>query len=153
MTSDILPFEYSGVISQWQLTLPSDVPQFDFDTIADVILHIRYTAREGGVSLKAAALANLKAKIAGAQTMGSTRLFSMRHEFPTEWAKFKGAASGTTASLSITSCRGISRFGPRNSDCPTGSNRGVSRRNDKYKPGRFLRQRYDGHCKKGFVEA
>ena len=96
-----LPFEYSGVISQWQLTLPSDVPQFDFDTITDVILHIRYTAREGGASLKAAAVANLKAKIANAQTVGSTRLFSMRHEFPTEWARFKGAASGTTASLSI----------------------------------------------------
>lgn len=26
-----LPFEYSGVISQWQLTLPSGVPRFDFD--------------------------------------------------------------------------------------------------------------------------
>ena len=96
-----LPFEYSGVISQWQLTLPSDVPQFDFDTITDVIIHIRYTAREGGGLLKAAAVANLKARIAAAQTVGSTRLFSMRHEFPAEWAKFKSAASGTPASLSF----------------------------------------------------
>jgi hypothetical protein len=96
-----LPFEYSGVISQWQLILPADVPQFDLDTITDVILHVRYTAREGGDSLKAAALANLKTKIAAAQTVGSTRLFSMRHEFPSEWAKFKAAASGTIASLSF----------------------------------------------------
>src|SRR5260370_17005871 len=96
-----LPFEYSGVISQWQLTLPSDVPQFDFETISDVVLHIRYTAREGGALLKAAAVSNLKAKIASAETVGSTRLFSMRHEFPTEWAKFKSAGSGTTASLSF----------------------------------------------------
>jgi hypothetical protein len=96
-----LPFEYSGVISQWQLTLPSDVAQFDFDTITDVVLHIRYTAREGGESLKSAALANLKAKIGKAQTVGSARLFSMRHEFPTEWAKFTSTPSGTLASLSF----------------------------------------------------
>jgi hypothetical protein len=97
-----LPFEYSGAISQWQLTLPSDVPQFDFDTVSDVILHVRYTAREGGQALKTAALANLKTKIAAAQTVGSTRLFSMRHEFPSQWAKFKSAASGTTATLAFT---------------------------------------------------
>ncbi|HEY1765299.1 MAG TPA: hypothetical protein VGF85_10275 [Opitutaceae bacterium] len=97
-----LPFEYSGVISQWQLTLPSDVPQFDLDTITDVILHIRYTAREGGSSLKPGAIANLKAKIGGGATVGSVRLFSMRHEFPTEWAKFKAAAANAPAPLSFT---------------------------------------------------
>jgi hypothetical protein len=96
-----LPFEYSGVISQWQLTLPFEVPQFDYDTITDVVLHIRYTAREGGDGLRSLALANLKTKIQGATTVGSVRLFSMRHEFPTEWARFKSAASGTPASLSF----------------------------------------------------
>ena len=96
-----LPFEYSGALSQWQLTLPSDIPQFDFDTVTDVILHIRYTAREAGSSLKPAAVANLKAKIGAAATVGSVRLFSMRHEFPTEWAKFRSAPSAP-ASLSFT---------------------------------------------------
>jgi hypothetical protein len=94
-----LPFEYSGVISQWQLTLPAGVPQFDFDTITDVVLHIRYTAREGGASLNAAAVSNLTSKIAAAQTVGSVRLFSMRHEFPTEWAKFKGIALTATTTV------------------------------------------------------
>jgi hypothetical protein len=47
-----LPFEYSGAISEWQFQLPAnpaaDEPaQFDYDTISDVILHMRYTAREG----------------------------------------------------------------------------------------------------------
>jgi hypothetical protein len=91
-----LPFEYSGVISQWQLTLPSDVPQFDHDTITDVTFHLRYTAREGGQSLKAAAVANLTALIGKAQTVGSARLFSLRHEFPTDWARFKSVAIGGT---------------------------------------------------------
>ena len=48
-----LPFEHSGVISEWQLELPAnpskgDPRQFDYKTISDVILHLRYTAREGG---------------------------------------------------------------------------------------------------------
>ena len=44
-----LPFEAMGVAgSQWQLTLPSDIRQFDFDTITDAVIHVRYTAREGG---------------------------------------------------------------------------------------------------------
>jgi hypothetical protein len=100
-----LPFEYSGVISQWQLTLPSDVPQFDFDTITDVILHIRYTAREGGDSLKALAVSNLENLIKAGNTVGSQRLFSVRHEFPTEWVKFKnpsGATPAAPATLALT---------------------------------------------------
>jgi hypothetical protein len=74
--------------SLWQLTIPSDIPQFDFDTITDVIIHIRYTAREGGDILKSAAIQNLKNKINKAQTISSVLLLSIRHEFPTEWAKF-----------------------------------------------------------------
>jgi hypothetical protein len=104
-----LPFEYSGVISQWQLALPANPMngepcQFDFDTITDVILHIRYTARAGGEILRSAAVANLQQQIANAQTVGSVRLFSIRHEFPGEWAKFRSATIGgttVTAGLSL----------------------------------------------------
>jgi len=32
-----LPFEGSGAVSQWRLELPTDVPQFDHDTISDVV--------------------------------------------------------------------------------------------------------------------
>ncbi|AGL03145.1 hypothetical protein [Desulfoscipio gibsoniae] len=89
-----LPFENSGVISEWQLQLPADPSkddpaQFDYDTISDVILHIRYTAREGGELLRNGAVANIKELLASGQAAGSVRLFSVRHEFPTEWAKFK----------------------------------------------------------------
>lgn len=86
-----LPFEGSGAISEWQLELPADIRQFNYDTISDVILHIKYTAREGGVILRNGALANLKTCIEEAQTVGAVRLFSVRHEFPIEWAKFQSA--------------------------------------------------------------
>lgn len=84
-----LPFEGSGVISEWNLELPSEIPQFDYDTISDVILHIRYTARAGGGLLRKGAMDNLKTLIDAAQAPGSMRLFSVRHEFPIEWAKFQ----------------------------------------------------------------
>ena len=104
-----LPFEYSGVISQWELELPANPMngepcQFDFDTITEVILHIRYTAREGGELLRSTAVANLQKQIANAQTVGSVRLFSIRHEFPGEWAKFRSVTIGgttPTAGLSL----------------------------------------------------
>jgi hypothetical protein len=94
-----LPFEGSGVVSEWQLALPADPrnadpQQFDYGTITDVILHLRYTAREGGGLLRSGAAANLKTMIEAAKTVGSVRLLSARHEFPTEWAKFKNLPPG-----------------------------------------------------------
>ena len=43
-----LPFENAGVISTWHLKL-SPIPQFDYALISDVVMHLRYTAREGGL--------------------------------------------------------------------------------------------------------
>jgi hypothetical protein len=83
-----LPFEGAGAISQWQLSIPSEVRQFDPETVADVILHLRYTAREGGQQLRNAAVADLKDAIGAATALGSLRLLSVRHDFPTEWARF-----------------------------------------------------------------
>lgn len=89
-----LPFEHAGVISEWQLQLPADPSRnepcpFDYGTISDVILHIRYTAREGGEELRKAAMDHVKTLIGQAAFPGSVRLFSARHEFPTAWAKFR----------------------------------------------------------------
>lgn len=81
-----LPFEGAGAISTWRLELPSEIRQFDYDTIADVILHVRYTAREGGDQLKQSAATYARSHIARGAPV---RLFSVRHEFPSEWAKFR----------------------------------------------------------------
>lgn len=94
-----LPFEGAGAISQWQLTLPANPSkeqpcQFDYQTISDAILHIRYTAREAGGSLKTESITNLQTYINEAQNAGSVRLFSIRHEFPTEWAKLQNTQIG-----------------------------------------------------------
>jgi hypothetical protein len=100
-----LPFEYSGAICTCQLDLASEIRQFDLNTIADAILHVRYTAREGGNALRSSALVNVNHAIDNATTSGSLRLFSMRQEFPADWAKFKSVVIGgavSSAPLSIT---------------------------------------------------
>jgi hypothetical protein len=60
-----------------------------------------YTTREGGELLKAAAVKNLQTAIKKAQAVGSTCLFSIRHDFPSAWAKFQSTAIGP-AELSLT---------------------------------------------------
>ncbi|MFD7712868.1 hypothetical protein [Streptomyces sp. NPDC059786] len=101
-----LPFENAGAISEWQLELPGnpgkgDPVQFDYETISDVILHIRYTAREGGALLRQAAMADLTTLIDDARAAGSVRLFSVRDEFPNEWAKFRAQAPGANRRFAL----------------------------------------------------
>lgn len=100
----LLPFEGAGAISQWRLRLPNEIRQFDYDTIGDVVLHLRYTAREGGDTLRNAAIANLQSAIDESRAAGSVRLISIRHEFPAAWAKLKNtvlAAATPRAQLAM----------------------------------------------------
>src|SRR6185369_15897840 len=84
-----LPFEGAGVISSWRLELPANFRQFDYDTISDAVLHIRYTARDGGEPLKNAVTAGLLDAVTRMQVeqgkTGLFRLFSLRHDFPERW--------------------------------------------------------------------
>ncbi len=81
-----LPFEGAGAESTWKLELPQDYPAFDYATISDVILHIRYTARQGVDAQKVRkALGDLFQQ--GDQT-NLAAFFSLRHDFPTEWSKY-----------------------------------------------------------------
>ena len=95
------PFEGAGAISSWRLDLPKDFRQFDYDTIPDVILHLRYTAREGGNGLRDAAVAQLTRLVGDAQATGSSRLFSVRQEFPSEWARWKSSGTAGRAELAL----------------------------------------------------
>jgi len=79
-----LPFEGAGVIADWEINMPVENNYFDFASISDVILHINYTSRSGGGQLAAAANEALQS-ILPSQT---ARLFSLKHEFATEWYKF-----------------------------------------------------------------
>ncbi len=79
-----LPFEGAGAISEWKISLPKDSNQFDFASISDLIIHINYTAREGGDMLGTAA----KAALISILENNGLMLFSLKHDFPTEWNSF-----------------------------------------------------------------
>ena len=96
-----LPFEGAGVISEWLIELGGAnftagagnevLQQFDYNTIADVILHVSYTARESGGLFKENAQNYLKDYIVNQAELSDQpfmRMFSMKHEFSTEWYKF-----------------------------------------------------------------
>ncbi|HEX2740960.1 MAG TPA: hypothetical protein VHM69_10975, partial [Rubrobacter sp.] len=104
-----LPFEGAGAISEWRLELPKEFRQFDYDTISDVVLHLRYTAREGGDRLKQQAISELEAAINEAALSegkrGLANLFSAKHEFSSEWHRFLGATGKQELKLSLTQDR------------------------------------------------
>jgi hypothetical protein len=111
-----LPFEGAGAVSTWTLTLPDKFRPFDYDTISDVILHIRYTARDGGDALKTACQTGLAQALNALKSQGSAdglglgRLFSLRHEFPTEWYRFLNPPVADTADQTLTLTLGKERF-------------------------------------------
>ncbi|GAA3264545.1 hypothetical protein [Streptomyces labedae] len=83
-----LPFEGAGAESTWRVELPRRLRSFDYSTITDVILHVRYTARQGGQQLGDKALEDIEAVLKVANSSGLALLFSLRHDFPTAWSAF-----------------------------------------------------------------
>jgi|GEM_PF-5332045 len=77
-----LPFEGAGAVSKWTLELPSTTNAFDMDSITDVILHVRYTARDESKAGARVTFSDLH----GTTRPPMTRLFSLKHDFAREWA-------------------------------------------------------------------
>ena len=88
-----LPFENTGAISSWRLELPEEVRQFDYSTISDIIVHMSYTAKEGGSGLKQAAEDALREQLAtihqDLDKNGMHLAINMKHELPNEWHLLK----------------------------------------------------------------
>jgi len=94
-----LPFEGAGAVSAWRLELPSVFHPFDYTTISDVILHVRYTARQGGDLLGDQALTEMREMLSTENESGLALLFSLRHDFPTEWSAFVNGNGNLAVSL------------------------------------------------------
>jgi hypothetical protein len=106
-----LPFEGAGAVSRWNFRLPATFRAFDYDTINDVILHLRYTARDGGGPLASQVNATLEAGLGrvaadSVTTRPLAQLISLRHELPTAWASLVSAApTATQVELTIDASR------------------------------------------------
>ena len=85
-----LPFEGAGLISKWRLELPT-FRQFDYRTISDAIMHVRYTAAEGGERLKKAASDGVQQFTKSVEDLarneGLFTLIDLPHDLATDWYK------------------------------------------------------------------
>ncbi|MFE5806233.1 neuraminidase-like domain-containing protein [Streptomyces sp. NPDC056491] len=101
-----LPFEGAGAVGEWQLSLPDEFRQFDYETISDVVMQLRYTARDGGGPLAGAAVDELHQALNGwlhaGGGKGLYRHFSARREFPDRWNRFLATAPGSPAVLAFS---------------------------------------------------
>lgn len=101
-----LPFEGAGAISEWRIEFPKDFRQFDYDTISDVVLHLRYTAREGGGPLKQQATTELQTALnefmRSEGQRGLARPFTLRHEFSSAWHRFLNPPTGSAGDQTLT---------------------------------------------------
>ena len=87
-----LPFEGAGAIGRWRIALNDEYRAFDYDTISDVILTLRYAARDGGVSVRQQVVPVLAERVnALVNATAHTGLFhflSLRREFSSELHRF-----------------------------------------------------------------
>ena len=86
-----LPFEFAGAVSRWRIELPPENNQFDLDTVADVVLHLNFTAREGGELLRAAANEIAQRYLPGA----GIRFFDVQRDMTDAWHRFHTRADGS----------------------------------------------------------
>ena len=91
-----LPFEGCGAISWWRLELPNPTiaQQFNYESIADAVIHIKYTAREGGSVLKGLAESSIVERLELIrQQLTSEQGFhiavNLKHDLPNEWHMLK----------------------------------------------------------------
>ncbi len=80
-----LPFENAGAISSWHFEMPEAANEVDLSSVGDVVLHLYYTALDGGGELDQAAQASNAANL---PTSG-VKMFSAQNDF--------GAATPTDA--------------------------------------------------------
>ena len=91
-----LPFEGAGAMSRWKVEFPSELRQFDYNTISDVIMHVRYTSISGGNALQKAANDSVKSYLKTVSELdvekgGFTAVFDLKNDFPNEWNQFSTA--------------------------------------------------------------
>ncbi|GAB1312348.1 Toxin subunit [Madurella fahalii] len=109
------PFEGAGVISSWRLELPPATrAAFDYATISDVVLHLRYTAVDGGPLLRHTAGQAVDAFRSRVESLGDEgdggpglfALFDLRNDLSNEWYAFRaGLEAKARAELDLSELR------------------------------------------------
>ncbi|PWW01255.1 virulence plasmid A protein [Paenibacillus cellulosilyticus] len=82
-----LPFEGTGAVSKWTLSMPPETNRFDFSTLTDILVKIQYTAQDGGRSFRDEVKGLLHADNPPYPYL-PTKLFELKAMYPREWNNF-----------------------------------------------------------------
>jgi len=95
-----VPFEGAGAISKWRIELPEKFREFDYDSITDVVMHLRYTALDGGDKLRGAAEPFVESYVKSIEDLsrdqGLFAFFDIPHDFSNAWSKANQLPAGAT---------------------------------------------------------
>lgn len=94
-----LPFEGTGAVSNWRLSMPESTNLFNFESVSDVIIQVKYTAISGGSLFKQQVL-----QLDPMRTRTGSRFFNMAQNFSQQWYTFMNVhpAPSTTQTLQFT---------------------------------------------------
>ncbi|MEX2345249.1 MAG: neuraminidase-like domain-containing protein [Balneolaceae bacterium] len=97
-----MPFEGSGANSSWNLSLPKNFRQFDYNTINDVIIHISYTAEYDGLYRENVEKSNGEIEdLLTSNDAPLKRMISLRQEFSTDFHRLLNQPADTAVSVNI----------------------------------------------------
>lgn len=82
-----LPFEGTGAVSKWTLSLPPETNRFDFGTITDVFVKIQFTAQDGNPDYCKTVKGLLHSDNPPYPYLPA-KLFDLKTAYPREWMNF-----------------------------------------------------------------
>ncbi|WP_343634744.1 neuraminidase-like domain-containing protein [Fluviicola sp.] len=84
------PFEGMGIESRWEFKMPKFSNRMDFSNIADVVIEVEYTALDS-FQYRFQVLQDID------NTLGFSRGFSFKNDFPDQWYELAQAQEGNTS--------------------------------------------------------
>jgi hypothetical protein len=78
-----LPFEGTGAVSTWRLSMPKAANRIDYDAISDVIVQLRYTAANGGEKLRGEVV-----KLAPVKNYSASTFYPLAQQWSDRWFAF-----------------------------------------------------------------
>ncbi len=79
-----LPFENTGAVSTWQLTMPPETNRINFGNLSDIIVRVRYTALDGGEKYRKDIQGLYQGRKA-LQPYLHTKAIELKQAYPDQW--------------------------------------------------------------------
>ncbi|MEP3047169.1 MAG: neuraminidase-like domain-containing protein [Roseibium sp.] len=85
-----LPFEGTGAVSSWRLSMPKAANRIDYNALSDVIVQLRYTSSDGGEKLRGQVV-----KLDPVKDYSASNLYPLAQRWSSQWYAFMQDHSNT----------------------------------------------------------